>query len=210
MAGRVVYYKMKNATMFNRFIAQILLLILSPFLIICYFFVKLTSKGPFLFKQLRMGKDKKPFWMYKIRTMVENAQELKAKYQKLNETDGPVFKIYHDPRYTSFGKWLSHTGLDELPQLVNIVKGEMAFVGPRPLPIDEAKQIPTKYALRFTVLPGITSSWVVKGSHKLTFDEWMRKDINDVNKKSFFYNLKIAGETISLIITLILRRIVHY
>jgi len=194
--------------MVNRFIAFVLLLILTPFLGICFVVVKLTSKGPFLFKQLRMGKNRKPFFLYKIRTMIHNAEELKSAYQKLNEADGPVFKIYNDPRYTDFGRWLSHTGLDELPQLINIIKREMNFVGPRPLPIDEAKKIPQKYANRFSVLPGITSSWVVKGSHKLTFDEWMKEDVKDIGNKGFLYNLKIVLKTIYLIIALLLRKIV--
>ena len=106
--------------------------------------VKIFSIGPVLFKQNRAGKFKKPFIIYKFRTMVTDAEKLKEAITNLNEADGPVFKIKNDPRYTLIGKFLAHTGLDELPQLINIVKGEMSFVGPRPLPINEANKIPKK------------------------------------------------------------------
>lgn len=132
--------------------------------------------------------------------MIDNASGLQSQIANLNEADGPVFKIYNDPRYTPFGEWLSHTGLDELPQLMNIFRGEMDFVGPRPLPIDETKQIPNKYITRFSVLPGITSSWVIKGSHKLTFEEWMELDLHYINSKSITNDLIIAVQTISLMV----------
>src|SRR3990167_7463897 len=96
----------------QRLIALILLIIFSPFLLVLYIFVKLTSKGPFIFKQKRWGKDKRPFYIYKIRTMVENAEYLQSKIQNLNEADGPAFKIAKDPRYTKFGRFLAHSGLD--------------------------------------------------------------------------------------------------
>lgn len=190
--------------MFTRFIAIILLSLLSPLLAVCYVMVILTSKGPFLFKQLRMGKNKKPFLMYKIRTMIQNAEQIKKTYYKQNEADGPVFKIYNDPRYTMFGKWLSHAGLDELPQLINIMKGEMSFVGPRPLPVEEAEKVPNKYQLRFSILPGITSSWVVNGSHNLTFDEWMKLDLIYVRSHLWITDLTIVLKTLFLIIRTII------
>lgn len=156
---------------FYRLLAWVMFIFLLPFFAILYIVVKLNSKGPFIFKQERAGKDKKPFTLYKIRTMTEGAEESKNNYKHLNETDGPVFKIREDPRYTKLGKFLAHSGLDELPQLVNIIKGEMSFVGPRPLPVDEAARVPGKYERRFSVLPGITSLWVVKGVHNLNFDQ---------------------------------------
>src|SRR3990167_10969761 len=156
----------------QRILAFVLLVISLPLLTILWILVKLTSKGPFIFKQKRWGKDKRPFYIYKIRTMVENAEYLQSKIQNLNEADGPAFKIAKDPRYTKFGRFLARAGLDELLQLVNIVKGEMAFVGPRPLPIAEAKKVPKKYDRRFSVLPGITSLWVVEGTDHHDFDRW--------------------------------------
>jgi lipopolysaccharide/colanic/teichoic acid biosynthesis glycosyltransferase len=190
-----------------RLLAGALLLILLPLLAFFYLLVKLTSKGPFLFKQKRMGKDKKIFIMYKIRTMVDKAESLKSKVSHLNEADGPVFKIRDDPRYTKVGKFISHTGLDELPQLINVIKGEMVFVGPRPLPVEEAEKVPKKYERRFSVKPGITSPWVVEGSHRLTFKEWMELDLEYVKDNSFFYDLDIALRTILLIIRSIFVRV---
>lgn len=140
---------------FYQLLALVLLILLSPLFFILYILVKLTSKGPFIFKQKRMGKDEKIFTIYKIRTMGENADKLKEKYMNLNEYKPPIFKISNDPRYTIIGKYLGKSCLDELPQLLNIVKGEMSFVGPRPLPISEAKSLPKKYQSRFRILPGM-------------------------------------------------------
>ena len=193
--------------MLQRFIALILFLLFLPLLVVFYFFVKLTSNGPFIFKQRRMGKNKRIFTMYKVRTMVQNAERLKRRYIKLNEVDGPVFKIKDDPRFTGFGKILSYTGLDELPQLINIIKGEMAFVGPRPLPVDEAKKVPQKYQKRFNVLPGVTSPWVLKGQHNLDFKKWMELDVEYTDERSKMYDLRISLATIILIIKLIFRKL---
>jgi len=187
----------------QRLIALTLLVILSPFLLTLYILVKLTSKGPFIFKQKRAGKGKKPFYIYKIRTMVVDAENLKSKIKNLNEADGPAFKIARDPRYTKFGRFLARAGLDELLQLVNIVKGEMAFVGPRPLPIAEAKKVPKKYDRRFSVLPGITSLWVVEGTDHHDFDRWMKLDLEYVKKKSLWYDLKVSVKTVFLLFKLI-------
>jgi len=153
-----------------------------------------------LFKQKRLGKNKKPFYIYKFRTMVTDAENLKSKIKNLNESDEPTFKIYNDPRYTKIGRLLAHTGLDEIPQLINIIKGEMAFVGPRPLPIDETKKISKKYERRFSILPGITSLWVVKGTDHSSFKKWMEDDLEYINNKSFWYDLKIIILTIWMLL----------
>lgn len=192
--------------MTERLTALILLTVSLPLWLLLYLVVKLTSRGAFLFRQQRLGKDSRPFTIYKIRTMVENANDLKPQYAHLNEADGPVFKIHNDPRYTRVGRFISHTGLDELPQLLNIVKGEMAFIGPRPLPVAEAAQVPPKYRRRFSVLPGITSPWVLKGAHSLSFERWMQLDLEYVNNKSPLYDFKIGLQTVLLICNLILKR----
>jgi lipopolysaccharide/colanic/teichoic acid biosynthesis glycosyltransferase len=184
----------------QRIVALMLLGLLFPIIGFLYLLVKLTSRGPFIFNQKRWGKNKKPFFMYKIRTMIENAEELKPKLNNQNEANGPVFKIRHDPRYTRIGKILSHSGIDEILQLINIVKGEMAFVGPRPLPIDEAKKVPEKYNKRFSVLPGITSLWVVNGAHNLTFDQWMQSDIDYINQKTSQLDMIILAKTLAIIV----------
>ncbi len=186
--------------MFQRLLALVLLILLLPLFGLFYILITFTSKGPFIFRQKRLGKNKNPFTIYKIRTMIHNADELKNTYLHLNEADGPVFKITNDPRYTTIGKILSKLGLDELPQLINIIKGEMAFVGPRPLPVSEAIMIPHQYQKRFTVLPGITSSWVINGSHHLSFIEWMELDLKYIEDKSLHYDVLIALNTIKVII----------
>lgn len=183
--------------------ALILLVLFSPLFLILFFLVKLTSKGPFLFKQKRMGKDKKPFFIYKIRTMVVDAENQKSKIQNQNEADGPVFKIHNDPRYTKIGTWLAHTGLDELSQLINIMRGEMSFIGPRPLPVEEAIKVPKKYERRFSILPGLSSLWVIKGTDHSSFKKWMKLDLEYVEKKSFWYNFIIAIKTVWLLIKLL-------
>ena len=137
--------------------------------------------------------------------MVVGAEDLRSKIYHLNEADSPVFKIKNDPRYTKFGRFLAHSGLDELPQLINIVKGEMVFVGPRPLPIEEAKKVPKKYYTRFSVLPGLSSLWVIKGTDHSDFDRWMKLDLEYVKDKSFWYDSKITIKTIWLLIKLLLK-----
>lgn len=186
--------------MIQSVIALILLVIFLPLLGLLFFLVKLTSPGPVIFKQKRTGKNRKPFTMYKIRTMIIGAERHKSKYIRFNEADGPVFKIRNDPRYTKIGKFLSHTGMDELPQLINVIKGEMALVGPRPLPVDEAKKIPKKYDRRFSVLPGMTSPWIIKGAHGLSFEKWMTLDLQYVDRKSLIEDVRIFFRTILLII----------
>jgi lipopolysaccharide/colanic/teichoic acid biosynthesis glycosyltransferase len=193
--------------MFERLLALFLLIFFSPVFFILYILIKLTSQDPFLFKQLRAGKNKKPFWIYKIRTMVENAEDLKEKIKHLNQADGPVFKVYDDPRFTKIGRFLAKIGIDELPQLINIVKGQMSFVGPRPLPLYEAKKIPKKYEKRFSVLPGIFSSWVAYGAFHNDFKKWMDLDLKDVENKSFWYDLKIVIRSVGFVLKLILRSV---
>lgn len=193
-----------------RFVGLLLLFLTSPLWPLLYVLVRSTSKGPFLFTQKRMGKGKKIFTMYKIRTMVVNAEWMKKKYEKHNEVDGPMFKIKNDPRYTKVGKFFSHIGIDELPQLINVLKGEMAIVGPRPLPIEEASQIPKKYEARFTVLPGITSPWVVKGSHRLGFKRWMELDSDYIKSRSTLGDLIVLVRTILLVIKNIPRKLFDY
>lgn len=188
----------------EKLLAGVLLIFFSPLLCVLYILVHLTSRGPFLYKQERIGKNKKPFWIYKIRTMIDGADKLQAKYRKQNEADGPVFKIRNDPRYTRIGVFLSHSALDELPQLINVLRGEMSFVGPRPLPKKEAQLIPKKYTSRFSVLPGMTSSWVVQGSHNLSFKRWMELDLEFVRHNSPSQSITILMKTIWIVMKEIL------
>ena len=178
-----------------RLIAFTSFVTLLPAFSIMYVIVRLDSKGPFLFKQRRAGLGRKPFTLYKIRTMVPNAERLKTKIKRLNEADGPVFKIRHDPRYTRVGKFISHRGLDELPQLINVIKGDMSLVCPRPLPLSEARLIPKRFQGRFSVLPGMTSEWVVRSAHRLPFATWMRTDLDYVRNHSLKVDVSIMVRT---------------
>lgn len=193
--------------MVQRLLALISLILTSPLLIIFFLWVKHDSKGPFVFKQLRLGKDKQPFWLYKIRTMKLNADKEQDQLKKQNEASGPVFKIKNDPRFTRAGRLISHTGLDEILQLVNILKGEMAFVGPRPLPVVEAKAISPKYKKRFRVLPGITSLWVIRGAQHQDFNRWMKDDLEYIKKRSILFDLKIILKSIQMLILMSWRQI---
>ena len=139
--------------------------------------------------------------MWKFRTMKVGAEEEKEKLLALNEADGPVFKIRNDPRFTRVGRWLSRVGLDELPQLWNVVRGEMALVGPRPLPVEEARKVPKKYWRRYEVLPGMTSWWIVRGSHyKLSFVEWMESDLEYVEKGNWREDVKVILGTLRCLV----------
>lgn len=153
------------------------------------------------FSQNRVGRDGKVFRLYKFRTMRAGAEGEQKKLQKLNEADGPVFKIRDDPRFTKIGRWLARTGLDELPQVINVLKGEMALVGPRPLPVDEEKLIPGRWRQkRRRVKPGLTSSWVVQGGHNLSFSNWMELDMKDIDNKNFVYDFVILVKTLEIVI----------
>lgn len=184
----------------QRVLALLIFIASLPLFGLIWLAIKLDDDGSFFFKQKRMGKGKKSFVMFKFRTMVKGAGKLKVRYKHLNEAGGPTFKIYNDPRYTHVGRFLAHTGLDELPQLINVIKGEMVLVGPRPLPWDEAIEVPKKYHKRFSVLPGITSPWVVQGSHNLSFKEWMKLDLEYAKKKTFWFDIQTLFLTAWLII----------
>lgn len=192
----------------KKIIAAVIFLIISPFLAAAFISIFLTSKGSPIFRQKRSGKNRKPFTIYKFRTMVLGAENIKKNYTHLNEADGPVFKIKDDPRYTGIGRFLSHTGLDEAPQLINIIKGDMDFVGPRPLPLKEAARVPKKFESRFSVLPGITSTWIIEGAHELSFKKWMKLDMDYVNKKSLSLDLAILFKTLILIMKFIKRKLI--
>lgn len=130
--------------------------------------------------------------------MIKNSDKNQKKYKYLNIANGPVFKIPDDPRYTKLGKVLAKLGIDEIPQLINVLKSEMSLVGPRPLPIIEAKKLSSKYKKRELILPGITSSWVISGGHQMSFDKWMRLDLNYVKQANLKTDAEIILKTILL------------
>lgn len=168
----------------------------------------ITSGFPFIYSQKRAGKDGKIFVLYKFRTMRKNAESDKNNLLKFNEADGPVFKIHNDPRFTKIGKLLSHTGLDELPQLFNVLKGDMALLGPRPLPVLEAKKLKSWQKKRHSIKPGVVSPWIVNGYHQQSFNTWMKSDIAYIEKKNLIYDSKLCIKVCTLMPKLIYREII--
>jgi lipopolysaccharide/colanic/teichoic acid biosynthesis glycosyltransferase len=176
------------------------LLVLSPVMILSALAIKGTSHGPVIFKQRRAGLGGRPFWIYKFRTMTIDAEAKKAALRSISEQDGPAFKLSNDPRVTGIGKFLRETSLDELPQLWNVIKGDMSLVGPRPLPMDESAECEQWQRSRLDVTPGLTCIWQVKGRSRVTFDQWMRMDVNYIRRRNFFHDIKILTQTIPAVL----------
>lgn len=171
------------------------LIILSPILLIVALIIKLDSKGPIIFKQERVGFRGKKFYMYKFRSMVVNAEELKEKLQEQNEMNGPMFKMKEDPRITKVGKFIRKTSIDELPQLINVLKGEMSLVGPRPSLPKEVMNFESWMLKRLEVKPGLTCYWQVSGRSSIGFEEWMKLDCKYVDERSTLVDLKLIFKT---------------
>lgn len=180
--------------------ALILITILSPLVIILGILVKLTSKGTILFRQERVGLNGRRFTLYKFRTMIEGAEELRDKLLNQNEMDGPVFKIKEDPRITLIGRFIRRFSLDEIPQLINVFRGDMSLVGPRPLPMFEAANINGFERRRFSMKPGITCLWQIKGRNLLNFKEWMSLDLEYIDQWSLWLDTKILLKTLPAIL----------
>ena len=179
----------------------LLLILLSPVLLAAYILVKLDSKGPAIFAQERIGLNKRRFRIYKFRSMVANAEKLQAQLESSNEAQGPVFKIRHDPRITRIGKFLRKTSIDELPQLFNVLKGDMSLVGPRPLPVRDYNGFSKDWQRRrFSVRPGITCLWQVNGRSSVSFDQWMRLDMQYIDQWSLWLDMKILARTIPAVL----------
>lgn len=172
------------------------LLLLSPVIAIVACAVKFTSKGPIFFSQKRVGKNGQLFDMYKFRSMVVNAEELKEKLAHQNEMSGPMFKMKDDPRVTNVGKFIRKTSLDELPQLWNVLKGDMSLVGPRPSLPKEVKQFEKWMYKRLTVKPGLTCYWQVSGRNNIDFEDWMKLDISYVEDRNLWIDIKLIFKTV--------------
>ncbi|MCI6188328.1 MAG: sugar transferase [Clostridium sp.] len=171
------------------------LTLLSPVLLAAAIAIKLESKGPIIFSQDRVGLNGKIFKMYKLRSMVSNAEELKEKLLEQNEMSGPMFKMKDDPRITKVGKFIRKTSIDELPQLINVLKGDMSLVGPRPSLPKEVEQFEPWMYERLQVKPGLTCIWQVSGRNNIDFEDWMKLDIKYVRERSFFGDLKLVFRT---------------
>ena len=173
------------------------LILLSPILLLTALLIKITSPGPVFFIQKRVGLHKRPIEVYKFRTMEVNAESRIRELEHLNEVSGPVFKIKQDPRITPFGRLLRKTSIDELPQLLNVVKGEMSLVGPRPLPLRDYEGFSEDWQRRrFSVKPGITCLWQVRGRSSIPFQQWMELDLLYIEQWSLWLDLQILLQTI--------------
>ena len=172
------------------------LIALSPIFLIVSILIRLESKGEIIFKQKRIGLNGKEFEMYKFRSMVANAEELKEKLAKENEMSGPMFKMRDDPRITKVGKFIRKTSIDELPQLINVVKGEMSLVGPRPSLPKEVAKFEEWMNERLLVKPGLTCYWQVSGRNNIDFEDWMKLDIKYVRERNFWLDIKLILKTI--------------
>ncbi len=182
-------------------VSSILLMLLSPLFLLVTILIKLDSKGTVFFIQERMGFNKRRFKVLKFRTMVVNAEKLIKRIEKLNEVSGPVFKIKNDPRLTRLGKWLRKTSIDELPQLINVLAGDMSLVGPRPLPVRDYRGFDQNwYRRRFSVRPGITCTWQVNGRSDIAFEKWMKLDMEYIDNWSMWLDLQILAKTIPAVI----------
>ena len=176
------------------------LIVLSPLFLIVALAIKIEDpKGSVFFSQQRCGKDNKLFPMYKFRSMVSNAEELLEELKEMNEMDGPVFKIKEDPRITKVGKFIRKTSIDELPQLLNVLKGDMSLVGPRPAIPHEVAEYNEYQMQRLLVKPGLTCIWQVSGRNTIGFDEWVEMDLDYIKTRSFLLDLKLIFKTVGVL-----------
>jgi exopolysaccharide biosynthesis polyprenyl glycosylphosphotransferase len=178
-----------------------LLLVLLPLFAIAALLIKFDSRGPILFAQERVGYNKRRFKVLKFRTMSVDAEKQQHIYEHLNEVEGPVFKIKKDPRITRVGAFLRRFSIDELPQLVNVLKGDMSLVGPRPLPVRDVERIDKQWhRRRFSIKPGITCLWQVNGRSNIGFNDWVRMDLDYIDKWSLGLDLLILMKTIPAVL----------
>ncbi|MDD5595626.1 MAG: sugar transferase [Candidatus Omnitrophica bacterium] len=178
------------------FLSVSLIILLSPVLLLTALLIKITSRGPVLFRQKRCGRNVRTFMLYKFRTMIENAEEMLPKLREQNEMDGPVFKMKNDPRLTTIGGFLRKTSLDELPQLFNVLKGEMSLVGPRPPIPTEVNEYESWQRRRLSMRPGITCLWQVNGRNLIRdFDKWIKLDLYYIDHWSLWLDFKIMLNT---------------
>jgi exopolysaccharide biosynthesis polyprenyl glycosylphosphotransferase len=177
------------------------LVLLSPLLVVVALLVKVSSRGPILFRQVRVGQHGRTFHMLKFRSMVVNAEELKARLLAQNELEGPVFKMQRDPRITLVGRYLRKFSVDELPQLINVLRGEMSLVGPRPPIPSEVARYEAWQRRRLSVRPGLTCVWQVSGRNQISFDDWMYLDMQYIDHWSLTRDLELIARTVPVVLT---------
>jgi exopolysaccharide biosynthesis polyprenyl glycosylphosphotransferase len=186
---------------FDCIVSVLLLLFLAPFFLIVAVLVKCTSEGPVFFRQTRVGLNKRQFLIFKFRTMIADAEKLQDELLSQNEMSGPVFKIKKDPRVTPLGRILRRTSIDELPQLLNVLNGDMSLVGPRAMSLRDYQLFDQDWQRRrFSVKPGITCLWQVNGRNSIPFERWMELDIQYIDKWSLWLDVKILARTIPAVL----------
>jgi len=200
--GPAVAWQASLKRAFDLVAATGLVLLFAPILVLAALAIKIDSPdGPVFFVQTRVGHNRRRFKMLKLRTMVPNAEHLQAQLEALNEAQGPVFKIKDDPRVTPLGRFLRKTSLDELPQLLNVIKGDMSLVGPRPLPLRDVERFEDAWLKRrFSVKPGITCLWQISGRSNTGFSQWIEQDLEYIDHWSFGLDLKILMQTIPAVL----------
>lgn len=183
-------------------ISCIALALAAPIMLVAAVAIKLTSRGPVFFKQPRAGRGHVPFTMYKLRTMYNGADDDKELFRRLNSLPtGPCFKMRNDPRVTTVGRWLRRTSIDELPQFLNVLRGDMSLVGPRPLPLDEVRTDTADQRLRLSVKPGITCLWQVSGRTEIPYEEWLALDVWYIRNRSLALDLQILFKTLPAVLS---------
>ena len=199
IANQNRYEKIKR--FFDICLSAAALVVLSPLLLVIAILIYLEDKGPVIYSQTRVGKDGRAFKLYKFRSMCVDADEKLKDLQKLNERDGPVFKIRDDPRVTKIGKFIRKTCIDELPQLVNIIKGDMSIVGPRPPLPNEVEQYNSYQKQRLLVVPGLTCYWQIQKGEETTFDEWVELDLKYIKERSILLDFRLILLTFKVILS---------
>ena len=200
--GSMEGWQVPVKAMLDRILSLILLVLFSPLLLFIAILIKIISHGPVFFVQERVGLNKRLFGLYKFRTMVKDAEKKQAKLEDFNECMGAAFKIKNDPRITKIGKILRKTSIDELPQLINVLIGDMSLVGPRPLPVRDFNHFNLDWQRkRFSVRPGVTCLWQVNGRHNIPFDKWMELDMEYIDEWSLWLDAKILLKTIPTVLT---------
>ncbi len=182
-------------------LSVILLILTAPIMLLAAIAIKLTSKGDIIFKQKRAGQYGKIFIMFKFRTMYDDDETHQKVLRDPNGKNGPAFKLKNDPRITPVGRFLRKTSIDELPQLINVLKGDMSFVGPRPLPLNQVRFDTESERLRLTVKPGITGLWQVSGRADIPYDDWIKLDLYYIQHRSLWLDFWIMLKTIPAVIS---------
>lgn len=195
----VAYANAKRALDFV--LALMGILLFAPIFLLVALLVKITSPGPVIFRQTRVGVGGRLFTCYKFRSMYQDAERRKAELMHLNEATGPVFKMKHDPRITPVGRFIRKLSLDELPQLFNVLRGDMSIVGPRPPVPQEVAHYSEHELQRLSVVPGLTCLWQISGRSTIGFERWVELDLAYIDNMSFWNDLKIIAMTVPAVVT---------